>query len=44
MPDRVRRQVVDKIATHEPTAVLAHSLESMVTYESLWTHPERLPA
>ncbi len=42
-PDRrhaVRDEVADTIATHQPAAVIAHSLGSVVTYETLWAHPD----
>jgi hypothetical protein len=42
-PDRraaVRATVADTIAAHQPQVVLAHSLGSVVAYETLWAHPE----
>jgi len=36
----VRSEVADTIATHHPAAVIAHSLGSVVTYETLWAHPD----
>ena len=36
----VRSEVAGTIATHQPAAVIAHSLGSVVTYETLWAHPD----
>lgn len=43
-PDSVRRRgarcaVASAIAQHRPDVVVAHSLGSVVTYETLWEHP-----
>jgi pimeloyl-ACP methyl ester carboxylesterase len=38
--DAVRATVADTIAEQQPAAVIAHSLGSVVTYETLWTRPE----
>lgn len=38
--DAVRGTVADTIAEHQPAAVIAHSLGSVVTYETLWAHHE----
>lgn len=35
-----RRAVADALAAHRPTIVIAHSLGSVVAYETLWAHPE----
>lgn len=35
----VRDEVADTITAHQPAAVIAHSLGSVVTYETLWTRP-----
>jgi hypothetical protein len=35
-----RGRVADAIAEHAPQVVLAHSLGSVVAYETLWAHPE----
>lgn len=35
----VRDEVADTIDTHQPTAVIAHSLGSVVAYETLWARP-----
>lgn len=34
-----RDTVGDLIATHKPSVVLAHSLGSIIAYETLWAHP-----
>ncbi len=36
----VRGDVADTIAAHEPAAVIAHSLGSVVAYETLWARPD----
>lgn len=36
----VRGEVADTIAARQPAAVIAHSLGSVVTYETLWAHPD----
>lgn len=36
----VRGEVADTIAAHRPAAVIAHSLGSVVTYETLWARPD----
>jgi pimeloyl-ACP methyl ester carboxylesterase len=36
----VRGQVADTITAHQPAAVIAHSLGSVITYETLWAHPD----
>lgn len=38
--DAVRTTVADTIAAHQPAVVIAHSLGSVVTHETLWAHPE----
>jgi hypothetical protein len=38
--DAVRATVAETIAAHHPAVVIAHSLGSVVTYETLWAHPE----
>jgi hypothetical protein len=35
-----RETVADAISTHRPRVVLAHSLGSVVAYETLWAYPE----
>lgn len=37
---QVRSRVADALAAHQPTVVIAHSLGSVVAYETLWEHPE----
>lgn len=37
---RVRETVAEVIAQHNPRIVIAHSLGSVVAYETLWQHPE----
>jgi hypothetical protein len=37
---RVRDAVAEVIAQHRPRIVIAHSLGSVVAYETLWQHPE----
>lgn len=41
-PRRVaaRRAVADAIARTQPKVIVAHSLGSVVTYETLWAHPD----
>ncbi|MGH3979014.1 MAG: serine peptidase [Pseudonocardiaceae bacterium] len=42
-PDRrhaARGEVADTIAAHQPAAVIAHSLGSVVAHETLWAHPD----
>ena len=36
---RARQTVADAIDRHRPEVVVAHSLGSVVTYETLWAHP-----
>jgi hypothetical protein len=36
----VRGEVADTIAAHRPAAVIAHSLGSVVAYETLWRRPD----
>jgi hypothetical protein len=36
----VRGAVADTIAAHRPRILVAHSLGSVVVYETLWAHPE----
>lgn len=38
--DAARTEVARVIADHTPDIVVAHSLGSVVTYETLWAHPE----
>ncbi|MFE2964136.1 hypothetical protein ACFXKC_10775 [Streptomyces sp. NPDC059340] len=37
---QVRSRIADALAAHQPTVVIAHSLGSVVAYETLWEHPE----
>jgi hypothetical protein len=37
----VRDAVAENLAEHRPRIVIAHSLGSVVAYETLWQHPER---
>jgi hypothetical protein len=37
---RIRDAVAEVIAQHRPRIVIAHSLGSVVAYETLWQHPE----
>ncbi|MFD8002623.1 hypothetical protein [Streptomyces mirabilis] len=37
---QVRSRVANALAVHRPTTVIAHSLGSIVAYETLWEHPE----
>ncbi|MFF4734196.1 serine peptidase [Streptomyces mirabilis] len=37
---QVCSRVADALAAHQPTVVIAHSLGSVVAYETLWAHPE----
>jgi pimeloyl-ACP methyl ester carboxylesterase len=36
----VRDEVADTITAHQPASVIAHSLGSVVAYETLWAHPD----
>lgn len=38
--ERVRRAVADTIRRNRPKVVIAHSLGSVVTYETFWAHPD----
>jgi hypothetical protein len=38
--EAVRTEVARAIAEHTPDVIVAHSLGSVVTYETLWAHPE----
>lgn len=40
---QAQRIVAHAIATNEPRVVIAHSLGSVVAWESLWAHPPRTP-
>jgi len=37
---QVRSRVADALAAQQPSVVIAHSLGSVVAYETLWEHPE----
>ncbi|MFE7032409.1 serine peptidase [Streptomyces sp. NPDC057621] len=38
--EQVRSRVAEALAKQRPTVVIAHSLGSVVAYETLWAHPE----
>ncbi|MFI7639810.1 hypothetical protein [Nonomuraea sp. NPDC049400] len=38
--EKCRQVVADVIRKNRPTVVIAHSLGSVVTYETLWAHPD----
>ncbi|MFF5447090.1 serine peptidase [Streptomyces sp. NPDC012888] len=37
---QARSRVADALTTHRPDVVIAHSLGSVVAYETMWEHPE----
>ncbi|GAA2693826.1 MULTISPECIES: GPI inositol-deacylase [Actinosynnema] len=37
---KTRQAIADSLAAHRPDVVIAHSLGSVVAYETLWAHPD----